>query len=407
MDDILVEQQPQPQPQEQQNNYIVSLEKCNGTSSSIDNHIEENQPQSQQQDINYKLWHTEFPIEVLRHPSNGRYMISTEELEESTVILKDLPYTWAVDHCAHNYVCQQCFLEVPIEQQINDNDFLICSGCERVGYCSSTCMDIDRPQHSLECKILDVIDSQEYSSTLISEMKLLLRTLSRKWLEQSLKEDQVEYYKNYKNPASLIPQDNGLRYKDYNQLVSNIESFPESLKESLSYWICKYIVKLAHEKTGRIEDEIDLLNIVLRNRCNAFYIQGRLKEGGNGESRGCGVYVRNSFFNHSCKPNVNYWVLGNSLEVECSLMRPVKKGEELSISYIDTSASLKNRREKLLEGYLFHCLCDKCIEDEMNGNFDNPQEEEEEVEEEVEEEQGEQDDEVEEQQNEENGNPEN
>ncbi|KAF2070819.1 hypothetical protein CYY_007866 [Polysphondylium violaceum] len=359
-------------------------------------------------DLDYTLWHTDFPIKVMRHPVGGRYLIATKDLEESSVILRDLPYTWAVDHSAYDIVCQHCFLEVSKEQQQeNPSEFIICDGCNRVGYCSEACQTIDMNQHKFECQIIKRLDTNEYSAFLLSEIKLLVRTLSRKWLEQQIEcnnssnsnsnnnnnnnnnssnsnnnsnikvegdngqssvDEASSHYSLYKSETSLIPQDNGLRYSDYAELVSNIENFDESLKNSLSFWICKYIVGLAKD-VRRQEDEIDLLNILLRNRCNAFYIQGRPKDGSPGESRGCGVYVRNSFFNHSCDPNVNYWVLNNTLEVECSLLRPVKEGEELCISYIDTTFKLKKRRAKLLEGYLFHCTCQKCLADELNPDM--------------------------------------
>ncbi|KAN0029555.1 hypothetical protein ACTA71_007684 [Dictyostelium dimigraforme] len=324
--------------------------------------------------IDYKQWHTEWPIHVYSHPINGRYLVATKDLEEQTVILRDLPYTWAVDHASCDSVCQHCFLEVPLNQQILPTDFYMCEGCQRVGYCSPTCKCIDYSQHRFECQIFKELDTEEYSPFLMSEIKLLVRTLSRKWLEDSItltagidiNDETIKKqntYNQYKSSQSLIPQDNGLRYNDYAELVSNVENYNESLKESLSYWICKYVVKLS-AKQGKTEDEFDLLNILLRNRCNAFYIQGRPRDGSPGESRGCGVYVRNSFFNHSCDPNVNYWVVNNTLEVECTLLKNVKEGDELTISYIDTTGPLNKRREKLLEGYLFNCLCTKCVADE-------------------------------------------
>ncbi|KAK5583742.1 hypothetical protein RB653_005341 [Dictyostelium firmibasis] len=324
--------------------------------------------------IDYKQWHTEWPIHVYSHPINGRYLVATKDLDEQTVILRDLPYTWAVDHASCDSVCQHCFLEVPLDQQILPTDFYMCGGCQRVGYCSINCKCIDYSQHRFECQIFKELDTEEYSPFLMSEIKLLVRTLSRKWLEDSIAQTagidpndetikKQNTYNQYKNPQSLIPQDNGLRYNDYAELVSNVENYNESLKESLSYWICKYVVKLS-AKIGKTEDEFDLLNILLRNRCNAFYIQGRPRDGSPGESRGCGVYVRNSFFNHSCDPNVNYWVVNNTLEVECTLLKNVKEGDELTISYIDTTSPLNKRREKLLEGYLFNCLCTKCVADE-------------------------------------------
>ncbi|GAM19090.1 hypothetical protein SAMD00019534_022650 [Acytostelium subglobosum LB1] len=317
------------------------------------------------QGIDYKTWHSGFAIKVMSHPINGRYIVATKDIEHTTVILRDLPYVWAVDMTSKHFVCQQCFLEVPVEEQHGENPeyFAMCDKCQFVGYCSEECREIDSLQHNLECAIFAHFDTTDYTDSLISEIKLLVRTLSRKWLEQSLKETEGSLYHKYKS-VTPVPQENGLRYKDYEQLVSNINAFSPALKESLLHWICDKVIAVMKKHTGRRENDVDLLNVILRNRCNAFYIQGRPRTGGNGESRGCGVYVRNSFFNHSCNPNVNYWVVDNSLEVECSVTRAVKEGEELCISYIDTTVPLVERREKLSEGYLFHCRCEKCLEDE-------------------------------------------
>jgi len=54
--------------------------------------------------------------------------------------------------------------------------------------------------------------------------------------------------------------------------------------------------------------------------------------------------------------------------VECTASFPVKKGEELNISYIDTAQDLTARREKLLESYLFTCDCVRCTREEAGDD---------------------------------------
>lgn len=49
---------------------------------------------------------------------------------------------------------------------------------------------------------------------------------------------------------------------------------------------------------------------------------------------------------------MNYWVVENSLKVECTTGEAAKAGEELCISYIDTAQDLASRRAKLQESYL-------------------------------------------------------
>lgn len=294
------------------------------------------------------------------HPMKGRQMISSRKIEPNDVLLADSPYCWVVDDSAKDFVCQNCFLEKDPEL----SDFLGCPDCSQVYYCSEECKNIDYVQHSQdECGILKAMETDEYSSAIITEMKLLIRTLSRKSMELLHADEEGDVD---------MPNDNGLRYEDYCQLVSNRENFPQATIESLEYWICDYIRRLGEWVGSRTEDNIELLDILLRNRCNAFYIQGRLRDspstaGMTGVSRGCGIYVRNSFFNHSCRPNVNYWVVENSLRVECTAAEAAASGEELCISYIDTQQDLASRRAKLLESYLFTCDCPRCTEEEANG----------------------------------------
>jgi len=285
-------------------------------------------------------------------------MIASRDIEANEVLLADSPYCWVVDDSAKEFVCQNCFLEKDPELP----NFIGCSDCNQVYYCSDECKTIDYVQHSQdECGILKAMETDEYSSAIITEMKLLIRTLSRKSMEQM-----------HEGEETAMPNDNGLRYPDYCQLVSNRENFPKATIESLEYWICDYIRRLGEWVGKRTEENIELLDILLRNRCNAFYIQGRFRDspatqGMTGVSRGCGIYVRNSFFNHSCKPNVNYWVVENSLRVECTTGMAVAQGAELCISYIDTMQDLQSRRAKLVESYLFTCDCPRCTDEEVNG----------------------------------------
>jgi len=294
-------------------------------------------------------------------------MIAAQDLVKDDVLLADYPYCWIVDESSKEFVCQTCFLE---KDDIMEA-YIGCGDCNQVFYCSEECRNLDYVQHSQdECAILKALEMGEYSPLIITEMKLLIRTLSRKSVESIADEN---------NNPNMITGDNGLRYVDYIQLITNRENFPQSTIESLDYWICDYIRRLGEWVGGRTETNVELLDIILRNRCNAFYIQGRItqaaaEKGVAGQSRGCGIYVRNSFFNHSCSPNVNYWVVGDSLKVECTASGPVKNREELFISYIDTNQNLEQRRAKLKESYLFDCDCVKCAAEEKGEIFVNGEE---------------------------------
>ena len=83
------------------------------------------------------------------------------------------------------------------------------------------------------------------------------------------------------------------------------------------------------------------------------------------------IYIVGSFwcfFNHSCEPNVVLCQMetttGNDVRASVSIAcaaRPITKGEELFISYIDQVGQSRNLRQRSLRGWLPEgCRCTKC-----------------------------------------------
>lgn len=74
------------------------------------------------------------------------------------------------------------------------------------------------------------------------------------------------------------------------------------------------------------------------------------------------LLVMQSYLNHSCVPNVIFSIYGN--KSICTTARPIKKGEQLFVTYSDIQATEedKNIRQKYFhESYGFRCECDKCV----------------------------------------------
>jgi hypothetical protein len=79
--------------------------------------------------------------------------------------------------------------------------------------------------------------------------------------------------------------------------------------------------------------------------------------------------------NHSCRPNAEVFKRnkdrhGNTV-VYCRT--PIKKGDEIFISYIELDEPLEERRDRLQLPYLFTCNCERCVEEEkkQSGNNSN------------------------------------
>lgn len=63
--------------------------------------------------------------------------------------------------------------------------------------------------------------------------------------------------------------------------------------------------------------------------------------------------------NHSCDPNAILVMDGPEMQLRS--LRPIKKDEEVTINYIDTSNPYDRRQIELKARYLFDCKCPKCI----------------------------------------------
>ncbi|KAF9977505.1 SET domain-containing protein 5 [Actinomortierella ambigua] len=75
-----------------------------------------------------------------------------------------------------------------------------------------------------------------------------------------------------------------------------------------------------------------------------------------------GLYLLHSSLNHACVPNVviDHPGAGTNYGVTVRTLRPIKKGEELYITYCDPRWGRETRQQYLKTEYLFSCKCKRC-----------------------------------------------
>ncbi|KAG8912598.1 SET domain-containing protein 5 [Tulasnella sp. 417] len=86
----------------------------------------------------------------------------------------------------------------------------------------------------------------------------------------------------------------------------------------------------------------------------------------NLESHGA-LYRLHSHLNHSCSPNVSVQhPLLDTQPAKISVVakRPIARGEELMVTYVNPRNSLKKRRRELKEWGFGECQCERCLEEE-------------------------------------------
>jgi len=80
-----------------------------------------------------------------------------------------------------------------------------------------------------------------------------------------------------------------------------------------------------------------------------------------------GLYINCSFFNHSCNPNCFYFGIANMLIVKA--IKDIKKGEELTVSYIEPKPAYMRKND--LSKWEFTCECKYCKEEADICNKDS------------------------------------
>ncbi|KAJ2378414.1 mitochondrial import receptor subunit tom20 [Coemansia sp. RSA 2607] len=75
---------------------------------------------------------------------------------------------------------------------------------------------------------------------------------------------------------------------------------------------------------------------------------------------GISLYLISSHITHDCDPNVEITFPDNTDKAAIRTIKPVAKGEELHVSFVDPALDRVVRQKKLSSSYRIVCSCDKC-----------------------------------------------
>ena len=75
------------------------------------------------------------------------------------------------------------------------------------------------------------------------------------------------------------------------------------------------------------------------------------------------AYLLSAMMSHSCSPNAEQSIHGfsNNLRFVLRASRPIKRGEQILITYTELLASTINRQFTLLTSKLFVCQCERWL----------------------------------------------
>ncbi|WYZ34280.1 hypothetical protein EsH8_I_000556 [Colletotrichum jinshuiense] len=81
--------------------------------------------------------------------------------------------------------------------------------------------------------------------------------------------------------------------------------------------------------------------------------------GSQGDGHHYGNFPEVSRYNHDCRPNMAFRI-GDDLQHRTTVVRPVKPGEELTISYLDQLGVRSVRQHRAKRAWGFECGCSQC-----------------------------------------------
>ncbi|KAL2070914.1 hypothetical protein VTL71DRAFT_13940 [Oculimacula yallundae] len=253
--------------------------------------------------------------------SYGTGLAASSPLKAGSLIIKlHNPNLLLIEKDSLQNVCSYCILE--------SSSLKRCSGCKIPYYCSTKCQNGHwKESHSRECKVLKKLPDVPPTA-----VRALIAMLLRNG--EGLDAGEERNWKALESHVSELKGD-GKRWEEiFLQARAGVE-----------------FTKAGSEK---IEEAIRWLCVL---STNAFRITLP-------DNTPVGLCFSPTLAraNHSCDPNA--FIVFDSRTISLRALRPIKKDEQIFISYIDPTEEITLRQSRLKERYFFTCKCTRCVGNE-------------------------------------------
>lgn len=221
-----------------------------------------------------------------------------------------------------------------------------CSVCKAVRYCSEICKQADEPIHKQECQAICSIQVKYYGSASAAKgQSTVIPSSTVRLAARLVWQRKLRGQEWWQAIESLLPCSRDLEYKK------------SAEASQLAHYLSFHSMPCEWNKQSipSIERLEQLCGCVTRNSFIAY-------DGFVGKVGTC-LNVVASMFNHSCDSNVSLVFPNGSGVLKCMhfvAAKDIKPGEELTVSYIDSSKPYHLRQAELQERYRFTCKCSLC-----------------------------------------------
>ncbi|KAJ9060940.1 Histone-lysine N-methyltransferase set-6 [Entomophthora muscae] len=245
----------------------------------------------------------------------------------------------------------------------NANLELHCKECRQVYFCSQECFELDFKgieegggAHPSICSAYKRLFSSKLDGYSKSVLKLVIK-LSLLW---TVKEPLLQ-----SNIGSNTPLVEPISNKRYASLANEIELLQTHYNswgaDELKDWNKSVSLLIKFQQDSLLKFPISnisdlkkwVLNLVSTIESNSFGLSSSSEK-----LVGRALIPTASFFNHSCSPNAE--ATHDSKRMVFHAIKPIEKGDPITISYIDETLPRSSRKRGLWSRYRFHCNCAAC-----------------------------------------------
>jgi len=260
-----------------------------------------------------------WPFVVKYKPGVGRVMVAARDIDQGELIFTEEALVKGPNHTLTTPHCLECLEEV--------DDGTVCTEC---GWpvCGVECQEGD--SHIIECKILSEnrfnipMDSMKDRNALywpISALRVLIKS-----------KESPEVY-------SVVQRMMGHR--------------EEHIKKETWHLYKKFLVDVIRNGCGLsdtfTEEEVEHVSGMID--VNSIRLQ----------AKGHGVFPKTSIMSHNCVCNTKT-VMNEDQSVDVRAVMAIKRGCEITKSYVNSFLTTQMRQEKLETGWYFRCKCLRCTD---------------------------------------------
>ncbi|KAH8675535.1 hypothetical protein BX600DRAFT_507765 [Xylariales sp. PMI_506] len=283
-------------------------------------------------------------------PGAGRGLFARKDFQPGDLVVAlDRPLVAELDVERLLDTCAWCFQRSATDQReraqavamgfpTGFTEVKACTGCRRVSYCSKSCQSKAwKREHKYECKALAPTNAPNLPVGVRAAVKLLGR-LKADGEGKNASLQEILKFKPFAGEGGFeeFAKKDKKRFDDYN---------------GLSWAAWKYAGEPKFDGgDGKAIARAFVFNIL----SNTFGLGCPFDD----IELGIGFDNLISAANHSCDPNVvNAF---NQPSIILRAIKPIKKGEEVFMRYVDNRNPISVRQQELQDGYHFSCQCSKC-----------------------------------------------